>query len=120
MAMRSLANPAPQFPLEACSAAPAGKGTARARRAGDLPAARSSSNAATTLPKEVWLATINCLSCVDVGRLARASRRSHQATQEAKWQFHEDVRADSDDEQFCVAYGTWLPDELLEAWVGTP
>ena len=78
-------------------------------------------NAAVKLPLEAWLAVIDCLPWVDQRRLAPASLRSHRAIHEARWQFHEDiVHEDVEEERFRAEYGTELPEELIEAWLGTP
>ena len=73
-------------------------------------------NAAVKLPLEAWLAVIDCLPWVDQRRLAPASLRSHRAIHEARWQVHADV----EEERFRAEYGTELPEELIEAWIGTP
>ena len=73
-------------------------------------------DAAVKLPWEAWLATIVFLPPAARSSLASASRRSYQANREANWRFNAAI----DEELFNAAYGTELPCELLEAWVGTP
>ena len=86
--------------------------------------AQAPANAATTLPLEAWLAALAYLSGEDQRRLASAACRTHMALREsrspARWNFEDNPAEGTDEERHRKEYGFEIPDELAEAWAGTP